>query len=135
VEHRGRFFDFDALRMRPAVSGPVPIVVGGSSRAALRRVARVGDGWMAHLLSTAELRDAIDQLRRYRREAGRESAPLDVYAPCRDAFDLDGYRRLEEIGVTHLLTAPWFAEGGPAAPLAAKKESLARFADTIIARM
>lgn len=40
------FFDFDAAQIQPAPNPAVPIVIGGRSDAALRRAARLGDGWL-----------------------------------------------------------------------------------------
>ncbi len=135
VEHRGEFYDFDRLEMSPAPTQPVPIYFGGVSEPALRRVARLGDGWISDIHSTEELRALVAKLQRYRSEVGREGTPLEVIASANDAFNVDGYRRLEDAGVTTLMTMPWFFYGGPAIPLAQKLESVARFADDVIAKM
>jgi alkanesulfonate monooxygenase SsuD/methylene tetrahydromethanopterin reductase-like flavin-dependent oxidoreductase (luciferase family) len=135
VEHRGEFYPFDRLEMSPAPSEPVPIYFGGVSEPALRRAARLGDGWISDIHSTEELRAHCATLRAYRAEAGREATPFSVIAAAIDAFDLDGYKRLEDAGVTHLLTMPWFFYGGPTIPLAQKIESITRFADDVIAKM
>jgi len=66
----GRFYRFDALHCRPQpVQKPhPPIWVGGHSKAALRRAARLGDGWhpvganAAVPLSPPELRGLLDEL-------------------------------------------------------------------------
>jgi probable F420-dependent oxidoreductase len=135
VEHHGRFFDFDRLNMRPAVRGPIPIVVGGVTDAALRRAARIGDGWIPHAISTAEARDAIAAIRGYRTEFGRGTDTLDAIVPLTDAFDPGGYRRAEDVGVTHVLTTPWVLYGGSHRSLADKRDGLRRFADEVIAKM
>ena len=44
--------------------------------------------------------------------SAREREPFHVLASCKDAWDLDGYRRLEEVGVTHLVTQPWLFYAG-----------------------
>ena len=46
VEHHGRFFDFAPFQMSPPPPAQVPVYVGGLSPAALRRAARLGDGWI-----------------------------------------------------------------------------------------
>lgn len=135
VEHRGEFYAFDRLEMSPAPTEAIPIYFGGFSEAALRRVARLGDGWISDIHSTEELRAICAKLARYRAEACRGSAPLTVIASANDAFNVDGYRRLEDVGVTHLITMPWFFYGGPMIPLELKQESIARFADDVIAKM
>lgn len=46
VDHLGEFFAFQQATIRPAPEPPVPVVVGGRSDAAIRRAARLGDGWL-----------------------------------------------------------------------------------------
>jgi probable F420-dependent oxidoreductase len=135
VEHHGRCYDFESLRMSPGVSERIPIYSGGISPPALRRAARLSDGWISDLHTTAELEDYVSRLRALRAERGRANEPLDVVAACSDAFDVDGYRRLEELGVTHLVTMPWVFYGGATEELEKKREGLRRFADDVIARM
>ncbi len=135
VEHHGRFYDFDRLQMSPPVTGPVPIVVGGVSEPALRRVGRIGDGWISDIHTTAELAEIIGRIRAERAAHGRSDAPLEIIAACSDAAGLDGYRRLEEIGVTHLQTMPWLFYGGRTDSLEDKLRGLDRFAEDVIARM
>jgi probable F420-dependent oxidoreductase len=135
VEHHGEFFDFPKLQMSPAVEQPIPIYCGGVSKPAFRRVGRLADGWISDLHTTAELAEIIDELRRQRARYGRADEPLDVVAACSDAADLDGYRRLEEIGVTHLETMPWVFYGQDGSSLEGKLEGLERFAEDVIVKM
>ncbi len=135
VDHHGRFFDFDRLNMRPPVRGSIPLLVGGVTDAALRRAARLADGWIPHAISTAEARDHIAAIRRYRVEFGRSPDPLTAVVPLLDAFEPDGYRRAEDVGVTHVLTTPWVIYGGSHRSLADKRDGLRRFADDVIAKM
>jgi len=134
VEHHGEFFDFDRLQMSPAVDAPIPILAGGLSEPALRRAARL-DGWVSDLHSARELAEIVASLRAYRAEANRAGEPLTVVAACTDAFDADGYRRLEEIGVTHLQTKPWIFYGLSGSTLEEKREGLRRFAEDVIRPM
>ena len=132
VEHHGEHYDFDRLEMTPA-PGAVPIYVGGLSDAALRRAAR-NDGWVSDLHTTDELRDICERLRTYRSELGREDEPFTVLAACKDAWDRDGYQRLEEIGVTHLVTQPWLFYAGDTTDVQERIDGIRRFADDVIAR-
>jgi len=134
VEHHGEFYDFDRLQMSPALDAPVPVLVGGLSEPALRRAAR-NDGWISDLHTTDELREIVSRIRAHRRKLGREDAPLQIVAACKDAVDVDGYRRLEEVGVTHIQTMPWLFYGLSGDVLEQKQEGLRRFADDVIARM
>jgi probable F420-dependent oxidoreductase len=133
VEHHGQFFDVPALEMLPAPTEPVPVLVGGLSEAALRRAAR-NDGWISDLHTIEELRAIRAQLDEYRKEYGREDRPFAVFGSARDAWDMDGYRRLADAGVTHLITMPWYFYAGADADLAAKVEGIRRFADDVIAK-
>jgi len=133
VEHHGEFFDFGPLAMSPAPTRPVRVYVGGVSAPALRRAARLGDGWISVLHTAAEIRDFVARLRALRAEYGRNSLPFEICVSCSDVFDLDGYRRLEDIGVGAILTVPWVLYGGDPTRLEAKRDGLERFADTIIA--
>jgi probable F420-dependent oxidoreductase len=133
VEHHGAFFDVPPLEMLPAPTEPVPILVGGLSEAALRRAAR-NDGWISDLHTTDELREIRRQLDGYRAEYGRSDEPFAMYGSCTDAYDLDTYKRLEEAGVTHLVTMPWYFYAGAEADLDGKLDGIKRFSDEIIAK-
>ena len=134
-EHHGEFYEFDRLQMSPAVSERIPIFSGGFSAPAIRRVGHVTDGWISDTHTTAELAELIGQLRAARAEAGRSGEPLPVVAACIDAADIDGYRRLEEIGVTHLITKPWVFYGHGDETLEGKQEGLKRFSEDVIEKM
>ena len=129
VEHHGEFYDFDRLEMSPVPSQPIPIVVGGLSERALKRAAALCDGWFSDLHTTDELRGYLAKLRAYRADSPRAGEPMQVLVSCMDAFDRDAYARLEDIGVTHLVTKPWLFFGGAENDLASKIEGLKRFAD------
>ncbi|HSB42373.1 MAG TPA: TIGR03619 family F420-dependent LLM class oxidoreductase [Methylomirabilota bacterium] len=91
----GEFYRFEAVRCLPhPVQKPhPPIWVGGHSRAALRRVARLGDGWHpvganpAVPLRAPELRNLLDELARLTEAEGRDPAKLAISykAPIYDA--------------------------------------------------
>jgi probable F420-dependent oxidoreductase len=134
VEHHGAHYDFDRLMMSPAPEQPVPIYVGGLSEPGLRRAARLADGWISVQNTETEITGALADLDRYRAEYGRADLPFEVNALCIDVFDLDGYRRLADAGVTELQTVPWYFYGGDPDDLGVRIDSLARFADEIISR-
>lgn len=134
VEHRGRHFEFGPLNMRPPVPHEIPIVVGGMTPAAFRRIGRYGDGWMPHAISTEEARAGIARIHEQLREHDRPDAALTNIVPLTDALDADGFRRAEDVGVTHALTQPWRIYGGAADSLKDKTDALRRFADEVIAK-
>lgn len=135
VEHHGEFYDFAPLEMSPVPAQLVPIFVGGISTPALRRAANRGDGWISDLHSTEELRGLVTTLGELRADSPRADRPFSVVASCNDAADLDGYRRLAEVGVTHLQTMPWVFYGADPNSLQDKLDGIRRFGDEIIANL
>ena len=133
VEFHGEFYDFDKLQMSPAPTEPVPFYVGGHTDVALKRAARVGDGWTSAMLTGAELAEIIGKLKKLLAENGRGDEPFEFQAVCIDKFGVDGHRELAEAGVTDNIVMPWVFDGlGFDAPLQAKQDSVKRFADTYI---
>lgn len=135
VEHHGEFYDFPPLRMSPAPGARIPLYGGGLSDAAFRRAARLLDGWIAVIHSVEELRQMAARLHVLRRQCGRENEPFEIFASANDAFDLDGYRRCEDAGVTGLVTVPWYFYGGNPDSLDDQKAGLERFANDVIAKL
>jgi probable F420-dependent oxidoreductase len=129
VEYHGRYYDFDRLMMAPVGTAPLPVYVGGLSEPGLKRAARLGDGWISVQNTEAEITDAIDALGRYRSEYGRADDPFEVNALCTDVFDLDGFRRLGDKGVTELQAVPWYFTGKDPDDLGNRVDSLAWWAD------
>ncbi|MEU1497517.1 TIGR03619 family F420-dependent LLM class oxidoreductase [Streptomyces sp. NPDC005732] len=79
-EHHGKLYDFAGLGQRPRPAQPhVPLWVGGSSPAAVRRAALKADGWLPQGDPRERLPEQIATLRRLREEAGVR-APLTVGA-------------------------------------------------------
>jgi probable F420-dependent oxidoreductase len=62
---------------RPVQQPRPPIWIGGSTRPALRRAARYGDGWLPQGTPRAQMPGQIAELRRWRDEL-RGGAPLDI---------------------------------------------------------
>ncbi|MGZ4797260.1 MAG: TIGR03619 family F420-dependent LLM class oxidoreductase [Acidimicrobiia bacterium] len=132
VEYHGKHYDFDRLMMSPAPEQPVPIYVGGLSDPGFRRAARLADGWISVQNTTAEIVGAIEAIDRYREEYGRADRPFEINALPTDAFDVDGYRRLADAGVTEIQAVPWYFTGKDPDDLTNRIDSLFWFADTIM---
>ena len=135
VEHHGKHHDFDKLIISPAPEQPVRIIVGGHSDIAMRRAVR-NDGWISANGTEAEIAELVTRLRGHLAEVGRDGdAEFEVNALAVDVFDPDGFRRLEDLGVTECQVVPWFFYGGDPTALETQVDSLPRFADTVIAAM
>ena len=79
-EHHGKVYDFEGLGQRPRpAQEKVPVWVGGSSPAAVRRAALKGDGWLPQGDPRDRLPQQISTLKRLRAEAGVED-PITVGA-------------------------------------------------------
>jgi probable F420-dependent oxidoreductase len=135
VEHHGELYDFDRLEMTPSPSQPIPIYVGGISDRALRRAATTADGWISDLHTTAELEPFLAKLRAYRADSPRANDDFHTIVSVSDAYDLDGYRRLAETGVTHMQTMPWIFYGAANDDADAKRDGIRRFGEDIIDKM
>ena len=135
VEYHGKYYHFERLRMSPTPSEKVPFIIGGHAPAALRRAAKYGDGWTSAMVTKEQLRGYVSGLRTLREECGREKEPFEISVVCMDAFGIDGYRELEDIGATEIITQPWIFYGHGMNPsLTQARDGIARFADDVIAR-
>lgn len=139
VEHHGEFFDFGPLTQEPTPAGGIPVQVGGMSQPALRRAARLGDGWIGTPTPVAELADVLRTLHALREQAGTSERPFVVTAmpSPQEGASLDTYRRMAELGVDEVVVAPWFAPRCPlgSEPLQTKRSGAGWFAENIMARL
>jgi len=135
VEHHGRHYDFDRLMISPAPASPVRVLVGGHSDHAMRRAARLGDGWISANVNAAELETLVARLHAHLVDAGRTPEGFEVNGLAMDVFDADGFRRLESAGVTECQVVPWYFYGGDPNDLGVQVDSLARFAHEVIAAL
>jgi len=136
-EHHGEVFDLQPIKIAPVPSEPIPILIGGHGEAALRRAARVGDGWLHGGGDPADLPGLLARLAGLRRAEGTAGRPFAVYAISMDAYSVDGVRRLEDQGVTDAIVGfRWPYRAGPdREPLTGKVASLRRYADDVIAKV
>jgi len=78
VEYRGKYFSFGKITMlpKPVTPGGPPIWVGGRAEGALKRAARLGDGWMPYVVTPKRVADGLDFIAR---EAERLAARIDRF--------------------------------------------------------
>jgi probable F420-dependent oxidoreductase len=135
VEHHGVYYDFPRLQMSPPPRVAPPILIGGGSEAALRRAARLGDGWVGSGHGLEEALGVIGRLRALRREAGREREPFDIILVLNAPASVDDLRRFEDVGVTSLVSWPLAFTLGPQATMAEKRRYLESYAADVIAKL
>ncbi|MCW2588270.1 MAG: rutA 4 [Mycobacterium sp.] len=137
-EYHGEFYDIPKIKMTPAPTKPVPILVGGHADVALRRAAR-NDGWMhggGDLGDPEALDRLIDRLKKFREEEDR-TGPFEIHVMSLDAYTPDGIKRLEDKGVTDVMVGfriPYVL-GPDTQPLDSKIRKLERFAENVIAKV
>jgi probable F420-dependent oxidoreductase len=97
----------DAGILPMPVQRPIPIWFGGTADAALRRIARLGDGWIANTAPYDKLRPAIEKLRGYVEQAGRDPKQfgIDVRFNLKQPPEVSWaheVERIEALNVTHV---------------------------------
>jgi probable F420-dependent oxidoreductase len=135
-EFHGKFYDLPSFKINPVPKKPIPILIGGHADAALRRAARLGDGWMhAGGGQAADLDGALGTLKQYLREAGRERDPFEIHVISFDAYTPAGVRKLEDQGVTDVIVGFRNAYAADDQTLEQKLTALRSFADQVIAKV
>lgn len=81
VTFSGRWHTIPDAGLNPLpVQRPIPIWFGGRADAVLRRIARIGDGWMLNYRTLAEARPALERFERFLNEAGRPRDSIGLEA-------------------------------------------------------
>ena len=77
---QGEFYSFSGMKFSPKpVQKPhIPLLIGGTSRAAIRRAARMGNGWHPTAMPPEELAENIQYLSRQTQAAGRDDSEVPV---------------------------------------------------------
>jgi probable F420-dependent oxidoreductase len=79
VTHHGRFYNFDDVTIEPRpAKGALDIWIGGRTDAALRRVAKYGDGWFPSFVSPDEFTLGMEKLAAYGAQRGRTIDPREA---------------------------------------------------------
>lgn len=133
----GEIFDVASIKICPVPTEPLPLLVGGHSEPALKRAARLGDGWMHAGGDPAEMEAQIGRLMELRAEYGRVDEPFEIHVISLDAWSPDGCRRLEDLGVTDAIVGFRDAYKVPqdTESLQTKIDALSAFADDVISKV
>ena len=132
IEHHGEFFELPPLVQTPPPTRPIPILIGGASKAALRRAGRLGDGWCGAGNSLEDAETILKSLQKERKEAGRENEPFEAIVPLITPPDRDEFRKISDLGATSGVNYPFKYTCGPDAPLQQKLDIMKRFSDEVI---
>ncbi len=108
VTYHGKWHHIEAAGLNPMpVQRPIPIWIGGTAEAALKRVGEIGDGWFPQRAPDDTAREMVERMREYARAAGRDPRTIGVEArvsiadttPDEWVRQVEGWRAL---GATHL---------------------------------
>jgi probable F420-dependent oxidoreductase len=110
--YQGRYVAFDRVHCVPGpTASSVPIVLGGHSDPAVRRVGRVADGWFPFTISPEEYARRVDEIRALAADAGRGPADIELTAWPGSAdpsaeLELGWVRRYVDAGASRLVMRP-----------------------------
>lgn len=108
VTYKGQFHTIEAAGLNPLPTRRnIPIWMGGASNVLLKRVARLGDGWIPLDKPDEKMRATLEQLYKYAEEAGRDPKTIGIEArvSTKDG-DMEQLVRWtdqwRELGATHI---------------------------------
>lgn len=138
VSWSGRYYRVPELMLEPHPTQPVPIFCGGESDAALRRAARLCDGWVGTAYTWDEAVHYVQILSTLRRSYGRHDEPFEIMLALRETPSPGLYKRAEDLGITAVMCSPWaglddLLAGASTAGYAERfRPAIERFAETVI---
>ena len=106
AEFRGEHFSFGRVGMFPVPERPIPIWVGGSALAALRRAAR-NDGAMPMNISVDDAAQKLKFIQDERAKLGKDPTSGRTLIAVQDIAEIRRYQDLEAEGATDALVFPW----------------------------
>ena len=114
AEYHGEFVDFEPATCSPRpVSGSIPILVGGDTPAAIRRAARMADGYFPGTTDPETLTGLIQSVRAAAEEQDRdpdEIAIHSIFGP-QIADPVNGAEELSSLGVDRVMVPAFFFAG------------------------
>jgi probable F420-dependent oxidoreductase len=102
----GEFVRFEGVRSypKPAQAGGVPIIFGGESWPALKRVARYGNGWFGVNLTPAQAGEKIHRLHQLLDEQGRSPRDIEIIiSPYQNQVSTDDLHAYHDLGVNEFV--------------------------------
>jgi len=132
----GEIFQVQSIKMSPAPTEPIPLLIGGHGDRALQRAAEKADGWMHGGGPPEELERCLTKLQQLREEAGTADKPFEIHVISFDAWSVDGVHKLEDLGITDCIVGFRDAYQVPmdTQPLQEKIDAIEQFAEDVIAK-
>jgi probable F420-dependent oxidoreductase len=105
VTFQGEFYKLDRISIFPKPwQSPPPIWIGGKSEAAMRRTARLGDGWIPSFITPDEMRAGIQKVQEMAAAEGRQ-VPEDHFGT------LINYAIADREDAAHAMALPFIPRG------------------------
>lgn len=113
AEFHGEFVDFEPATCSPRpVNGTIPILVGGDTPAAVRRAARIADGYFPGTMDPKELSRLIEAVGVEATQQGRSARDIKIHAIFADLGDpLAAAERMQAQGVERAMLPAFFFAG------------------------
>lgn len=105
VTFTGEYHNLDGIGIEPLpVQRPIPIWLGGYANTVLQRVARIGDGWLAHITTPESAGPMVEKLHNYMEMEDRKQEDIGI-GVCLDmhfSHDWGEYMQAwTDLGATH----------------------------------
>ena len=131
VEHRSDFVQWTNFKSYPVpVQNPLPLVIGGSKKNALRRVARYGQGWYAPAATVDQVAGMLPALDEACAAEGRKRSDIEIttmYIPAMEP-PAETIPRYRDLGIGRLVIPLQALGDNP-------MEAVERLGDDVIAKI
>jgi probable F420-dependent oxidoreductase len=127
ASHHGEFVNFDNAGSypKPPQGAKLPVIFGGESNPALRRVAEYGNGWFGFNLDPAETKERIGKLEQLLNQNGRKLSDVELLvAPYTKKITPDDLKRYRDLGISEVVMLASFDDAPSSA--ASRVEQLAK---------
>jgi probable F420-dependent oxidoreductase len=127
ASHHGEFVNFDNAGSypKPPQGAKLPVIFGGESNPALRRVAEYGNGWFGFNLDPAETKERIGKLEQLLNQNGRKLSDVELLvAPYTKKITPDDLKRYRDLGISEVVMLASFDDAPSSA--ASRVEELAK---------
>ena len=121
TSYAGKHVTIPEVIVAPRIPAPIPVIIGGTSEPAIRRAARIGDGWYGmncELAVASSVRDSIQ----VKREALGKSGPFPYYARLPAPYEQSDVERYLDSGFEYLTIQLDGCGATPSDPIGRKLE-------------
>jgi len=79
ASHTGNYWEFEEVEMFPKpLQNPLPIWIGGNSKAGARRAGKLGQGWLSAVMPPEQIRESVAIIHEEAEKAGRDPSAIEI---------------------------------------------------------